>query len=262
MKIIQFISLVIVLVLGLSCEKVIDLPINDSDIKIVVEGVLKDKTNESYVKLSKSGTVYDDSGFEKISNAEVIVSDNNGNTYNFITDPTEEGRYIMPGFSASENTTYSLLIKLEGQILTAESSSRSLPSIDSITFTKESFFGQAFYQPSYHSVDNGQELNHYRLRIWVNNEEERVFYLGDDQFINGDYYQAPFIGTAAEPLDTVFIEMLEMDEAMYIYSIGLANEADNSSFSPAPANPVTNIQGGGIGFFGVFMTDTSSAIVP
>lgn len=249
------------LVVFTSCEKVIDIPVNDADSKVVVEGVLKNYPGESYVKLSKSGTVYDDAGFERLSNASVIITDDNGSEFEFIEDPEEKGRYILPSFAALEHSAYSLKVTVEGQELTAISTSRSLPTIDSITYTFESFAGNEFYLPYYHSVDNGQEANQYRLRIWVNGEETEIYYLGDDQFINGQYYAAQFFGTSAQLSDTVFIEMLEMDEHVYDYFYGLSNEADNSSFAPAPGNPVSNIQGDALGYFGVFMTDTASIII-
>lgn len=250
-----------VLKIGVSCEKVIDVSINDAESLIVIEGVLKNFTGKSYIKLSKSGSVYDDSGFEKISNANVVVTDNLGNSYLFTEDPEETGKYIYPSFTAFENSSYSLKVEVGNQTFTAVSSSRTLPTIDSITYTLESFAGNEFYLPYYHSVDNGQEQNQYRLRIWINGEETEIYYLGDDQFINGQYYAAQFFGTAAEMSDTISIEMLEMDEKVFDYFYGLSNEADNGSFSPAPGNPISNIEGGALGFFGVFMTDTASVVI-
>lgn len=250
-----------VLTIGLACEKVIDVSINDAEPLIVIEGVLKNFSGKSYIKLSKSGTVYDDSGFEKISNAKVVVTDNLGNSYLYTEDPEELGKYVYPSFTAFENSSYSLKVEVENQTFTAVSTSRTLPSIDSITYTFESFAGNEYYLPYYHSVDNGQEQNQYRLRIWVNSKETEIYYLGDDQFINGQYYAAQFFGTAAELSDTISIEMLEMDEKVFDYFYGLSNEADNSSFAPAPGNPISNIEGGALGFFGVFMTDTASVII-
>lgn len=244
-----------------SCEKVINIPVNEADSKIVVEGVLKNYVGESYIKLSKSGSVYAGSDFTDLSNATVMVYDDNGGTYQFVEDPVQKGKFIFPTFAAAENSSYSLSIEVEGQTLTAESTSRSLPSIDSITYTLESFAGSEFYLPYYHSVDNGSEENQYRLRIWINGDETEIFYMGDDQFINGQYYAAQFFGTSAQLSDTIAIEMLEMDEHVYDYFYGLSNESDNSSFSPAPGNPISNIQGDALGFFGVFMTDTATAIV-
>jgi hypothetical protein len=244
---------------------VIDLPVNDADQMIVVEGVLKDVPGESKVLISKTGTVYDDTGFEKISDASVIIEDDLGASYSFIPDPLQEGKYVLPSFVAEENRIYTLNVLAEDEIITATSSSRSKPKIDSLSYKYEDFgitdSEFAFYLVSYHSVDNANEVNHYRLRIWVNEEEVDLYYLGDDQFINGQDYAPPFYGTSPDLGDTIDVEILEMDKVMYDYYYGLSYEVDNSSAGVAPANPTSNLEGNAIGYFGVFMTDTASIII-
>ena len=42
-----------------SCEKVIEIPLNDADRKVVVEAVFKDEPGSNYVILSKTGFVYE-----------------------------------------------------------------------------------------------------------------------------------------------------------------------------------------------------------
>jgi hypothetical protein len=59
------------LFLMIACEKVIEIPLNDADREIVVEGVGRNFLGESYVLLSRSGSVYDDGGFEVLSGAIV-----------------------------------------------------------------------------------------------------------------------------------------------------------------------------------------------
>ena len=259
------VSIVLALLLFSSCEKVIVLPLNEADRLVVVEAVLKDVPNSSFIKLSKTSSVYEQTDFETVSLAEVTVTDNDGTIYIFSESTPGSGYYYHPNFLVEENQTYSLKVLSEGQEITAVSSSRSKLSIDSLTYTFETFGfgGEEFetYLMEYHSQENGNEINQYRLRIWVNEKEVEIYYLGDDQFINGQYYEAQFFGTSPELGDSVRIEMLEMDPVMYKYYIGLSNELDSSPFSAAPSNPPTNIVGNALGYFGVFMTDAASVVI-
>lgn len=248
-----------------SCEKVIDLPVNDAEEVLVVEAVLKDVPNASYILLSKTGTVYDNSGFKKVTDANVLVSDDLGNTFQFLPDLLFPGRYVNSSFIVTPNRTYYLNIEDNGDVVTADASSRTKPKIDSLTYVLEDF-GLAnpdlsFYLVSYHALDKVNEKNSYRLRIWINNDEVDTYYLGNDEFINGQNYEAPFFGSDPNLGDTVRIEMLEMNRALYEYFYGLSGEVGGSSFSASPANPTTNLNGKALGYFGVFMTDTASIII-
>ncbi|MEO9534252.1 MAG: DUF4249 domain-containing protein [Crocinitomicaceae bacterium] len=249
----------------LSCEKVIDIPLNEADRVIVVEAILKDQPGVSFVKLSKTASVYEETTFPRVSGAEVVVTDDNGGQFVFLESTPLSGIYTHSTFVVEENTTYSLKVVSENEEVTAVSSTRSKPDIDSLTYSLEvfGFGGEEFetYLMEYHSQENGNETNHYRLKIWVNEKEVEIYYLGDDQFINGQYYEAQFFGTSPDLGDSVRIEMLEMDEVMYRYYIGLSNELDASPFSAAPSNPPTNLVGNALGYFGVFMTDTASVVI-
>ncbi len=115
------------------------------------------------------------------------------------------------------------------------------------------------YMVEYFSVDNVNEVNHYRLRIWINSEEQTDFYyIGNDDLINGQAYNAPFFGADAHKNDTVKIELIALDKPNYTYLYTLSSNASNST---APANPTSNLTGNAIGYFGAFSTDTMSVVI-
>ena len=86
----------------------------------------------------------------------------------------------------------------------------------------------------------------------------------DDDLFDGETLIQPLFATTVEKGDTVFVELQSMDKANYTYMYGLASGAGGGGdpFAPTPANPVTNIEGNGIGFFGTYTTDTLSIILP
>jgi hypothetical protein len=53
-----------------------------------------------------------------------------------------------------------------------------------------------------------------------------------------------------------------MDKPNYNYFFSLENASDGGPFSATPANPVTNIDNGALGYFGAYLKDTVGLIVP
>jgi len=255
----------IFLLLGIfcSCEKVIELDLNEAEQKIVIEAVLKDSPGYNYILISQSSTVYTDQNFNKISGADVRVKDKDNNEYIFPEDPLIPGKYWNSTFSVLPNNDYSLKIIVNGETITSTCHSFAKPSIDSMIYYPSPFSAQTndtIYMVDYFSVDNVNEVNHYRLKIWINSKEILTYYyIGNDDFINGESYNAPFFGADARSGDTVFIELNTLDKANYTYLFTLSS---NSSNSTAPANPTSNLEGNVLGYFGAFSTDTMSLIIP
>ena len=251
---------------GFSCEKVIELPIDEEEKVIIVEGVLKDRDSASYFNLSKTAGIYESQVFEKISGASITVTDHNLNSYVFTEDPLVQGHYVNYNFVAQENTTYTLTALVDGVSITATSFSKKQPIMDSI-YAKPNFLDVEVPQSSwiyYHSTDYVDEENYYRLRIIHNGKEPSQFYIGNDFYINGQTYEAQFFGVDTYPGDTVIIEMLEMDPDVYDYIYGLSNTLTTGAFSPAPANPPSNLVSTQTvqGYFGVYMTQLDTLILP
>lgn len=245
-----------------SCEKVINLDLDEAEKQIVVEAVLKDNPGNNKILLSYTSAVYTDQSFDKISGADVRVTDKNGNEYIFTEDPYIPGYYHNPTFTVLHENDYTLKIDIDGEIITSTCHSYAKPGIDSIIWYPSPFASSGpdtIYMVDYFSVDNVNEVNHYRLRIWINGEEQdNYYYIGNDDFINGASYNAPFFGADAHKGDTVLIELITLDKANYTYLYTLSSNESNST---SPANPTSNLSGNAIGYFGAFSTDTMSVII-
>lgn len=249
-----------------SCEKVIDVPLNDADREIVVEAIGRNFLGESYILLSRSGSVYNDGGFERLSGAVVTVTDDDGNVFAFVEDITDPGRYLSVDFVAQPSTQYSLSVNIEAQSITASSSSLSEPVIDSLTYinTGGGFGGSptdTSYLLFYNFVDNADEVNFYQVSAWVNGVKDDNFYIGNDVLGNGQLASAPLFATEIGPKDTVFIELRSMDEDAYTYLSTLSSNINSGPFSATPANPVSNLSQG-VGLFSIYMVDTMTIILP
>ena len=251
-----------------ACEKVIDIPLNDAEVQTVIEGVLNDAEGNNYILLSKTTTVYAQSDFPTISGASVVVTDSHGSTFVFEEVDTVPGRYTAPELTVQPETTYMLEVNIDGAVFTAESYAHKTPKIDSITTVQQDFGFSEFlgYIPHtvyFHSFDDGAVKNFYRFKISVNNRESSLLYIGNDEFINGQYFSAPFLGDLTTEDDSVEIVMHACDQAYYNYLFSFSNASGGGGpFTAAPGNPVSNIQGEkGIGYFTALTTDTLTHVV-
>ncbi len=258
---------VIALFAFFSCEKVVQIPLNEAEPQIVVEGVVKSLVGESYVLLSKTIGPYDSvDAIQNLSGALVEVSDGVGGSFVFAEDPLVSGRYVHPTFSVMPNTNYNLDISYEGQFLNAASRSLTLPQIDSF-FVYQNIGGPG-QEPDdtsniliYTVSDNPAEKNYYRFVLWVNGVKENAIFIETDDLGNGETYTSPFFGISFNSLDTVYAELWSMNKANYDYFSALYTNLNQSPFSAAPADPPSNVENG-IGYFGAFMVDTVSIIIP
>jgi hypothetical protein len=253
--------------LSFSCEKVIDIPLNEADVQVIVEGKLYDLPQSSFIKLSKSGSVYDDSGFEKISGATVTVTDTQGGNYLFTEDPNEPGKYIDTTFVTQPNTTYNLTVNTSEGTYTAVSYTQSDIQFDSLDYiVQNGGFGQQTTDTTFFTffnfTDNANEKNYYRIIPYVNNQSPNGEYLTEDELYNGNNFRQPFFAEQMKKGDTLVAVIISMDEPNYKFFSTLGQNADGGPFAPAPANPVSNIEGGAIGYFGAFMTGNEMLVYP
>lgn len=267
-KVINIIRVVALVAVSFSCLKVIEVPLNEADRKVVVEGNLYDIQDKSYIKLSRSGSVYDDSGFEKISDATIMVSDDLGNFFTFIEDVSEAGTYRDPLFIAQPNRLYTLSITTVSGEFTAESRTSSPVAFDSLDY--EVYIQETSdmtidtnYLVFYNFSDLAEEDNYYRAVPELSSGiESDAFYIEDDRLFSGSNLRQPFWEEVIRPGDTLTAYLLSMDEASYAFYTSLGNGQDSGPFSATASNLATNIVGGALGHFSVYVTDVETIIFP
>jgi len=258
--------MLVVLFFGvLACEKVIDIPLNEADRKFVIEAVCYDRVGESKVLISMSGSVYEESVFEKINTAIVTVTDKDGMVTVFTEDGTLAGVYSNPTFVTEPNQVYDLKVVIGEDVFTAQSVTKTLVPFNTVTYEKgpSSPFIQtdkdSIYTVSFVYTDNAADENFYRVKVSKNGELSSALYLLDDKLFNGEDYAQPLFSNSFSDGDTVFVELLNMDKANFTYFTSKETGSDGNS---TPANPVSNIDGGALGYFGAYLTDTLTVILP
>ena len=250
-----------------SCEKVIDLKLGDSSPQVVIEGVI---TNDSLhpwrVQLSKSVLFTDDNRIVPISRAKVWIADatagsvdtlsENGPGIYLSTFPSSFLKGGMPGHR------YELtVVTPQDGTFTSVSTMPQKVNLDSVYVEVASAFGQkgAQFYPIY--TDPEGIANFYRFRILIRNKIERTE-SRDDRFTDGRINGRPIglvLDDSVKSGELITVEMECIDEGVYRYFSTLGQSDGNSA---APANPISNITGNALGYFGAYTVDRKSLILP
>lgn len=239
-----------------ACEKAIDLKLNDPAPQYVVEGVLTNVPGGCKVLVSQTKKFTDDNSFNGISNAQVSIS-NNGNTYNIV--PTTAGVYQSNTLVGIPGQSYQLSVNINGKVFTGTCLMPQPVTLDSIYLVKDRENNKDGSIRKYITVkyrDPAATKNYYRFVQYIDSRKEKTVFVDDDEFTNGQEVNNRLRSDNTDdptrdirPGNQVTIEMLNIDAAVYKYWFSLISSADGNGNNAAPANPVTNINGGALGYF-------------
>lgn len=124
-----------------SCEDVIKLDTVTGPAQLVVDGWITNQAGPQTIRLTWSGSYFDNGPAKPILNAEVIVTDDKGEIYEF-KDLANDGKYIWG--TATDTLghigrTYTLKVKNGSDMYTAVNQIKRVPAIDSIVYQNETF---------------------------------------------------------------------------------------------------------------------------
>jgi hypothetical protein len=132
MKKLVYIIPVVFLVIN-ACTERIDIPLDSSFTRLVVDGMITTDTTTHYVRLTKTTNYYYNEAPPPVTGATVEISDDAGNTQSLTEE--EPGQYATSQhFAAIQGRTYTLRIELAESINGQNSyiASSFVPSIHSI----------------------------------------------------------------------------------------------------------------------------------
>jgi hypothetical protein len=246
-----------------SCERVIDVDLNDAAPAIVIEGNISNTLNDAAVKISMTSSYFDTLPSEKVSGAVVIITSDNGD--NFILEEMENGLYKTQNARFKEGAVYNLFVEVNGENYGATSRLNSSVLIDSIKFYYENspFFEEGYYVNVYLSDPFGFN-NYYRLKYSKNGElQNRIedLILFDDRYVDGNVIEVTLFNQPFERNDTVTLQLISLDEGAYEYLRTFQELVNNNPGSAAPANPNTNLSNGALGYFSAWSSTIKTAII-
>ena len=235
-----------------SCKKEVQIDLQSKESRVVIEADFSAEKRVNTVYLSKTSGVYSDAGFPGLRDAYVVVTDHE--TYTEVLTESEPGVYTTRFFKGKAGTTYFLKVVYENKAYEASSTLPSLVRLDTAYAVSSDFGNMKMYGfiPVY--VDPSGVKNNYRFLQFVNGQRIKGSKLKNDQFSDGMPQQEPLFSMdmVLKPGDSYEIEMQMIDDANYRYFS--SKEKTVNLESAAPANPVSNIRGGALGYFNVHST--------
>ncbi|NOX47113.1 MAG: DUF4249 domain-containing protein [Chlorobi bacterium] len=260
-----------------SCTERIDIELDTTFSRLVIEGLVTTDTTSHQVMLSWSTDYYNPETPEGVSNAVVTIDD--GFEIVTLQESTERaGLYeTAPDYFGVVGRTYTLNVDLAEPIneiynFTATNELNYVAPIDSITLGYREHFRA--YEVKIYAQDP-PTTDFYAFNIFKNNihitDTIKKVSITDDQFFNGNYTNgAPvYFLRDDDPVDKVFVgdtiilQMSGITETYFNFIKDVQSETfefNNPLFSGPPANISTNLSGGAMGFFAAYSSSYSMVI--
>lgn len=255
--VIRSIAIICCLLILSACEKEIEVDLNSSSPKIVIEALVP-LDSLATVKITQSQDYNNEGGFPPVSGAVVTLSDNAGNVE--VLQQNINGIYRAKSIKGIERQTYSLSITVDGKNYTSVSTMPQLVKIDSLYMYYVPAIKMSY--PMVQFKDIVGERNYYRTVLYVNNKRLRLgIDVTDDEDRDGividflqTYNKDDNNGEKIKQGDNVDVDLQCIDKGAYTYfeSLGRIQSTLN--------NPTSNITGGALGYFSAFTSDKKSII--
>ena len=269
------------LLLATACTEKIDVKLDSTYTRLVVDGNIAADTGVYRISLTKSADYFYNSAVPRVVNAHVYMSDGTDVFPLTETQPGISGIYqTSSSFAGRVGNTYTLHVELADQIgsnQTYEASSKlnSVAHLDSIgtafhpDWGKEGVWGIKVW-----TQEPGDEKNYYLFNVYKNGvlltDTINKKVISEDKFYNGSYMngvEAVYLNNghkweSLKPGDTVTLEMSGITKEYFDFLTQVRQSGFSIPFfSGPPANVQGNINNGGIGFFTAWSTSSAKTIV-
>lgn len=257
----KLLTLVISAVLLLSsCEKIIELELENAEPVVVIDGGISDVLGHQLVKVSKTSDFTDPNQFNGLSGAMLMLTRSDGTITNFTE--ISPGTYQTPKMRGMPGTSYQLDVTVEGRTYSAKSTMPKKVVLDSLTFKQFSFFGTSNTYIAVNYNDPRLTENQYRyiLKVKGKTVDEKV---SEDRFYNGNKVSDAIFFELEDLVrgDSLLVEFQCIDRNVYRYFFSLG-QINNSSGPPvAPGNPTSNFSNGALGIFNAHTSSKRVAVI-
>lgn len=255
-RLISYLSAVLLAATLFSCQKVIQLDLKEMKQKNVIEGFITEGETTHYISITKTLSFDENKEYPTVDNATVVVSDNIGNTANFIL--VAPGVYETVGFLGVSGRTYTITVTIDGEVFKADSKMPSVSILNDLELITIPF-GQQFFTavvPKFQDEINVE--NFYLFDVIINGDKQSGITVRDDKSFEGQVNQQPLFDFV-ESTDTVKVVLHCIDKLAYKY---LFSVAANTGSIASPANPDSNFGNKCLGYFSARVTSDKTIVVP
>ncbi|MBB6370576.1 DUF4249 domain-containing protein [Chryseobacterium shigense] len=255
-----------------SCEKEIDIDLDDRSGNIVIEGNITNQAGPYTVRITKSVAFTQANQYPAVTGAQVILSDNTGQTETL--QYVGDGKYVTTVFTGVAGRTYTLKIQAEGKEYTAQSTMPQPVEFDGLTQDSFTFGGETTYTLLPIFTDPVELGNRYLFNFTVNSIPKKTFEVFSDNINNGLVNQRPLFLPNEDneddpsdhkvvPGDTVYVEMQSIDNNIFTYYSALLQISGDGGPGGGitPTNPPSNISNGALGYFSAHTIQKRSIVI-
>jgi hypothetical protein len=230
-----------------SCKKVIQLDLNTSVPQLVIQGNVYDQPGPYSVKISRTVNFDLPNIFPPVTNAKVTMKDNTGLSEEL--SQVTDGTYVTTSLEGVIGRTYTLSVIVDGKTYVASSTMPEAVLIDTIYMKKSIFGNTKMIALDFMNFPNKEK--YYHFVHFINGVQDPGFSIFNDNTNQEVRISYSFMNPAnATPKlvngDKIEVWLECIDKGVYEY-YRTANRDGGRSASPA--NPVSNISNGALGYF-------------
>lgn len=241
-------SIILFSLLFFACEEVIDVDLNESEPRLVIEAQLSDLSSSQRIRVSKTVAFTAEIGSEPVENAVVLVQDEKGQIFPF--NYSRDGNYVNNDFLPVSGRSYTLNVNFQGEKYQANCFMPHYVEVDSIGVIEERLFGEPYYFATFKFSDIQGQRDYFKYDLSVNQSEFRFTSVFSDKFNDGLFvtHQVADSDRDFVPGDTITVRRYCVDPAVFKYW----NEFQSTNpGTAAPGNPTSNISNDALGCFSV-----------
>ena len=229
------------IILFTSCEEVIDVELNYSNERLVIEGHLnwikENNQTEQLIVLSKT-TPYFENRRIPANGAQVQIRDQQNNIFQF-TESENSGMYFpLDTLPFKLGNEFTLEIRYENQDYSGSEMLNPVASIYEIQQDSIYFFGNNATQLEAYSIDAENEDNYSYFEFKSERLELTEYNVYRDDFSNGSEYYGVLLNSDLEKGDSIRFRQYSLSKIayQYWYLLILQNTQEGGPFQTNPAN--------------------------
>jgi hypothetical protein len=246
-----------------ACQEVIDLDLKNVEAQLVIEGKITDNPAMNEIKITTTVDFDDANEFPPILDAVVKVTDETAGITE-VLEQTFPGVYTIQNIQGIPEHQYRMEVMLKGKTYTAVSKMPQKVALEAVSYEESARLHETKIQAVAAFTDPTQEQNNYRFVTFGNGIPSRTFFVRNDLFNNGNYVRQTIIddNIDIQKGDIIKVQMQCLDVATFEYFRGLMIlQGNNINQGASPSNPVSNISGGCLGYFGAYTVEEKEVLV-
>ncbi|WP_419701213.1 DUF4249 domain-containing protein [Mucilaginibacter sp. NFX135] len=258
-----YLMLSLILLTVSSCDKVIDVRLdNDSD-KLVIEGNITNVSGTQTIKLNTNVAFSNTNTYPSVTGAQVKVNDQYGNVYAF--QEGSPGIYTIPKMAGITGGVYKLSVTTKGKTYEASSKIPVQVALDNVRAFKDNFSTDENKKKiTVYYTDPKGLGNQYNFLLYVNDVQVKRVFANNDDFTDGNKvaFDLAQDDISIYAGDKVTVEMQSVDKTMYTYWYTLMQQGFKGPIGGVtPSNPPNNITPEVLGYFSAHTIQTKTITV-